>query len=125
MQLTVSQQDGYVLASTRGQIDEDAAELFRDQLHPLVGQRGTALVLDLSGSERINSVGIAHLVKLVSDANTNVSRVILAAPTPFVSSVLRITRLDRFFDLAESRDEAVQLVKAAAPAGSASPASKA
>ena len=115
MELTLSEQADYILAHTQGPIDETAGTVFRERLHPLVGVRGTKVVLDISGSPRINSVGISNLVRLVSDANTNSSRVVLAGATPFVASVLNVSRLDRFFDLVSGVPEAVALLQG--PAG--------
>jgi len=108
MELQVSHEIGYVLASTSGPIDGSADELFREYLHPLIGQSGTKVVLDLSKSERINSAGIGALVLLVTHANTNSSRVLLTACSPFVSVVLNRSGLDRFFDTADSLPEAIQ-----------------
>ena len=71
MELQVSHEEGYVLANTSGPIDESSEELFGEYLHPLLGQRGTKLVLDLSNSDRINSAGLTELVRLVINANTN------------------------------------------------------
>ncbi len=110
MELQLSHEDGYVLAATAGPIDDSAGELFREYLHPLVGQSGTRLVLDLARSERINSAGIGQLVSLVSNANTNSSRVILAAASPFVSIVFTRSGLDRFFDLVDGVPEAIRRV---------------
>jgi anti-anti-sigma factor len=110
MELHVSHESGYVLASTSGPIDGSAGALFREYLHPLIGQSGTKLVLDLSKSDRINSAGIGELVLLVSHANTNSSRVILAACVPFVSIVFNRSGLDRFFERAETAAEAIRLV---------------
>ena len=110
MELKISKQAGYVLVSTSGPIDDSAGPLLRDEVHPLVGERGTKLVLDLSGSERINSIGISHLVRLVSDANTNGSRVVLSGANAFVSGVLSVTRLDRFFEMAENVAAAAALL---------------
>lgn len=112
MELTLTHESDYILACTKGPIDESAGEPFKDQLHPLVGERGAKVVLDISGSPRINSIGISSLVRLVSDANTNSSRVILAAATPFVASVLSISRLDRFFEMADSVPAAAALLAA-------------
>lgn len=112
MELKLSHEQGYVLAETRGPIDDSAGDLFREHLHPLVGQRVTKLLVDLSGSERINSIGIAHLVKLVTDANTHGSRVVLAAAAPFVAGVFGVTRLNKFFDLAETRAAALSALEA-------------
>ncbi len=112
MQLEVWHAEGHVMAATAGPIDDSTGDDFRAQLHPLVGRRGTRLVIDLSGSPRINSEGIASLVRLVSDANTNGSRVVFAAPSTFVRNVISTTRLDKFFDLADTRADAVRLVMA-------------
>jgi anti-anti-sigma factor len=107
MELKVETKEGYVLATASGYVDDSARELFRDQLHPLVGQRGTKLVLDLADAKRINSAGLSHLVLLVTNANTNSSRVVLAACSPFIAVVLNRSKLDQFFELAENVDDAV------------------
>ena len=98
------------LATARGFIDDSADALFREQLHPLVGQAGTKLALDLSGAKRINSAGLSHLVMLVSNANTNASRVVLAAPSSFLAVVLNRSKLDHFFEIAETVPEAIALL---------------
>jgi anti-sigma B factor antagonist len=110
MQLNLSYEDGYVLAATDGPIDGSAGELFRQSLHPLVRQPETRLIVELSRSPLINSDGIGHLIKLVADANTHGSRVVLAGPTPFVAKVLEVTRLNRFFDLQPSLSLAIEAV---------------
>jgi anti-sigma B factor antagonist len=110
MELQVSHETGYVFASTSGPIDASAAGLFREYLHPLVGQRGNKLVLDLSKSDRIDSAGIGALVLLVTHANTSSSRVLLTACSPFVSIVLNRSGLDRFFDTADTVAEAIRRV---------------
>ena len=110
MELTVSHEEGYVMAEASGPLDEEAGELFREYLHPLVGQSGTKVVLDLSKAKRINSDGVGHLVALVSHANTSSSTVVLTACSPFVSGVLARSKLERFFDLASTVSEAVSRV---------------
>jgi anti-anti-sigma factor len=110
MDLRITPEADYVLAETLGPLDESAREHFREKLHPLVGKSGTRLVIDLSGSPRINSAGVGNLVALVADANTQGSRVVLCAPAPFVVGVLSVTKLDQYFSLAATRDEAIQLL---------------
>ena len=110
MELQLSHEDGYVLAQVSGPIDDDAGDLFREYLYPLVGQSGTKVVLEMSKVNRLNSYGIAHLVSLVSHANTNSSRVVMAACSSFVSIVFGRTKLDRFFDVAEDIAGAVNMV---------------
>ena len=108
MELKVEHKQGYVLAIASGYLDDAARELFREHLHPLVGQQGTKLILDLSDAKRVNSAGLSHLVMLVTNANTNSSRVVLAACSPFIAGVLNRSKLDQFFEVVESVDEAVQ-----------------
>ena len=110
MELKLSHEEGYVLAATTGVVDDAARELFRESLHPLVGQNGTNVVLDLSQSNFINSSGIGQLVSLVTHANSSGSRVVLAACTPFISEVLKRCKLNRFFEIADSVPGAIRLV---------------
>ena len=107
MELNVSHEDGYVLAASEGAIDVSAGKAFRELLHPLVHQSGARLIIDLSRSTRINSDGLAQLIKLVADANTHSSRVVLAAPTPFVARVLEVTKLNTFFEVQPTLSQAV------------------
>jgi len=107
MKLTIESPPGYTLAKTEGYIDESAREVFRDTLHPIVGERGARLVIDLSNSPRINSSGLGHLVTLVVHANTNASRVVLCCVPTFLTMVFETSKLNTFFTIAKSVDDAV------------------
>ena len=107
MELHVSYEEGYVLASTIGAIDDSAGALFREYLHPAIGQHGTKLVFDLSRSERINSLGLGQLVMLIANANIHGSHVVLAACAPFISEVFKRSKLDQFFVVGETLPEAI------------------
>jgi anti-sigma B factor antagonist len=107
MELTLTTKDGFPVAATQGILDESAKEPFREKLHPLVGAKGTRLIVDLAGSPRINSSGIGNLVALTADANTNDSRVVFCNLQPYVSMVIGVTKLDKFFNIAPDLDAAV------------------
>jgi anti-anti-sigma factor len=111
MELTVTRHDGYVVARSSGNLDDSTREPFREQLHPLFATKGTRLIVDLSGSPRVNSAGIGNLVALVADANTNDSHVILSQPQPYVSMVISVTRLDRFFEITTSVEDAISRLR--------------
>ena len=113
MELKIRQEDDYVIASTVGSIDALADPLFRDKLHPIVRERGTKLILDVTGSNFLSSAGISSIVLLVTDANTCGSRVVLANPSPFVANVLSVTKLNNFLTTAASIEEAVKLLTGA------------
>jgi anti-sigma B factor antagonist len=107
MELELSHEKGYVLAATAGRIDESAQEPFKERLHPLFSQRGTKVVLDLSQSKFITSMGIGLLVSLVVHANTSGSRVVIAACSPFIAGVLETAKLNKFFEMAATTSEAI------------------
>src|SRR5262245_874143 len=113
MELTLTARDGFTIAATKGAIDESARDSFREHLHPLVGKKGTRLIIDLAGSPRINSAGIGNLVALTADANTNESRIVLCNAQTFVSMVISITKLDKFFTIAPNLDAAIALCQIA------------
>jgi anti-anti-sigma factor len=110
MELKLSHEEGYILAATVGAMDDSATAPFKESLHPLVGQKRTRLVLDLSQSKYINSIGIGQLVSLVVHANTSGSRIILAACSPFIAVVLGRSKLNTFFEVVESVPEAIRLI---------------
>ena len=112
MELTITHHDGYVLAATQGPLDESIRASFKEQLHPLVRTEGTRLVLDLASSPRVNSAGLGLLVALVSDANARGSRVAICNLTPFVSGVISVTKLDKYFDIFPDVNSAVSKIAA-------------
>jgi len=111
MKLTITPQDGYILVQTHGPIEAEAAEVLREQVHPLFRERDARVVVDLADSPRINSRGIGNLVILVSDANTNGGKIVFASPTAFVANVFQVTRLNTYFNCAESVEMAVENLK--------------
>ena len=112
LEITLGSRDGITVATTKGNLDESARDAFREKLHPVVGQKGAKLIVDLSGSDRVNSAGIGNLVALTADANTNDSRVVFCNTKPYVSMVISVTKLDKYFTVAKDLDEAVKTLLA-------------
>ena len=112
LDITLNTKDGITVATTKGNLDETARETFREKLHPVVGQKGPRLIVDLSGSDRVNSAGIGNLVALTADANTNDSKVVFCNLKPYVSMVISVTKLDKYFQLASDIDAAAKALRA-------------
>jgi anti-anti-sigma factor len=108
MKLKVSNERGYVLARAIGRIDESAEPLFQSHLFSLVGLRGMKVVLDFSEVDFISSKGLGLLVRLVAHANTNSSRVVLAACRPYLAIVFDRCKLGTFLEIVDSVPEAAQ-----------------
>jgi len=111
--ITMTECQEYTVARLNGIIDESAKATFDEYLHPIISTPGRRLLLDLSGCERINSLGIGLLVTLVSRANTKESHIVLASPTPFVSSILKVTKLTKFFEIEDAIEAAVTRLREA------------
>ncbi len=106
MNISVTDEKGYVVARLDGGLEEDVKAAFDESLHPLVVDRRHMLI-DLGGVERVTSAGLGHLVTLVSRANTKNTHVVLARPTTFVNSILNVTKLTRFFDIEETLEAGI------------------
>ena len=79
-------------------------------LSSLVGEvlrESGKVVLDLSGVSSIDSAGIGELVLLHSWAQAKNADLKCASPSPFVRDLLDLTRLDSFFEIHPSLDEAL------------------
>ncbi len=68
---------------------------------------GARLGIDLSGLTALDSSGLSALIQTVTRARMTGGRVVLIAPSTFVSGVLTVTRLDTWFDLCDTLDEAL------------------
>jgi anti-anti-sigma factor len=107
MEINVKPVGGAFVATLVGVLNEESRNQFDELLHPLVVERGQRLVLDLSGVPRTTSLGLGQLVSLVARANSKGATVVLAAPSPFMRSVLGVTRLDKFFVVMDSVETAL------------------
>ena len=87
--------------------------VYRDEaaaLSSLVGEvlrESGKVVLDLSGVSSIDSAGIGELVLLHSWAQAKNADLKCASPSPFVRDLLDLTRLDSFFEIHPSLNEAL------------------
>ena len=86
--------------------EEEGAELVLT-VDDALAKRGARAVIDMSQVAYISSTGISALVRIVAKANTQEQRVVFASPAPLVAGVLETTRLDKFFEIFPSVDEAV------------------
>src|SRR5262249_34490952 len=94
------------LVQPAGDLDDQVVEELTTALTERIKPGGQILV-DLSATNHINSSGLGALVNATAQANVQECRVILAAPSPQVASVLEITKLTRFFEIAPTVQDAL------------------
>ena len=95
--------DEYTLVGIVGLLSFSVIDPFESVVLGVIKEARRPLVIDLSGTEGMDSSGLGTLVKL-SDQGSR--RVLLVRPNSCVKRHLAITRLDTFFEVYDSLDEA-------------------
>lgn len=97
--------DDLALIRIAGEIDLSTSDrLDTDLEHLMTANDGREIVLDLSGVDFLDSTGLRMLWTARQRAQAAGSRLVLAAPSEPVMRVLRVTKLDKVFQIADSDD---------------------
>ena len=111
----------HVIAVT-GEIHVSTAPEFSRRLNSAIARGKTAVVLDLTGVEFIDSTGLSVLLNGLRRVTRQRGHMAIVCTNPTVLRLFEITRLDTTFDIHESREEALRTARAgyvAAAEGSA------
>ena len=93
-----------------GELTEQDVERLTDELAEVAYGDKARVAIELSGLKTIDSSGLSALITVVTRSRLTQGRVVLVAPSPFVSGVLSVTRLDTWFDLCETLVEAERML---------------
>ena len=104
---TVREQDATILHIS-GDIDLRSSPKLRGIFLELVDNQPARIILDLSEVGYIDSSGVGTIVELKRRVMRHKHNVILVGLQERVRSLFEITRLDKFFDIAATIDEARQ-----------------
>ncbi len=110
----------HVIAVT-GEIHVSTAPEFSTRLNSAIARGKTAVVLDLSGVEFIDSTGLSVLLNGLRRVTRQRGRMAIVCRNPTVLRLFEITRLDTTFDIHPTREEAMETARggyAGAPDGS-------
>ena len=103
--------DLQILTVHAQRIDAVAAIQFKDTVRELTADQDTAVVLDLSQVDFIDSSGLGAIVASMKQLGKE-RPLHLAGLTPIVSKVFALTRMQRVFKIFKSLHEAVQIDEA-------------
>jgi anti-sigma B factor antagonist len=124
LRLDVARQAGVAVVRGRGRIvfGQEVDELRLTVLS--LFKESNRLVLHLAGIEQIDSEGLAALVGLFISARNRGGELKLCDLSSKTRELLRVTRLDKVFEIYQSEGEAVEsfLLPKAAAAGNKKPA---
>jgi anti-sigma B factor antagonist len=101
------------LIAVAGEIHVSTAPRFSALFDDALSRGKTAVVLDLSDVEFIDSTGLSVLLNGLRHVTRRRGRMALVCNNPTVLRLFEITHLDATFDIHASREEAISAVQAA------------
>ena len=105
-----SDTEGVVLLAIDGGLDHTNTDEFARKMEDLLEQGTSRVVLDLARLTYASSWGLAALVRAHHHYKARGGRIAFANLHSAVATLLRISRLDRLFDLYPTIEEAVRQV---------------
>lgn len=106
--MDVQQREGAAIVVLAGEVDFNQSHKLLDALNVVVERRPQRLVVDLSAVEYMDSSGLGTLVKVFQQVNAYKGKMVLVGMNERVRSAFQITRLDQFFAIHQTVDEALQ-----------------
>lgn len=98
--------DDLLIVVEERRIDAAVAVQFKDEMRRLTADADARVILDLGAVEFLDSSGLGALVAAMKQLRGG-RRLELAALTPTVEKVFRLTRMDTVFIIHTTADEAV------------------
>ena len=105
--LDVSERGGYSVLAVSGEVDVATVPRLREQLHGLVAEGNTRIVVDLDGVDFLDSTGLGVLVGALKRVRSSDGELSLVCTQPRIRKVFEVTGLTKVFTLYDTVDEAV------------------
>ncbi len=102
-------EQGIVVLAPTADIDMSRSPELRSMLRQEMGRGVHKIVIDLESVQYMDSSGLATLVEAMRNASGNDTKLVICNMNPKVSAIFEIARLDSFFSIVGSRDEAISL----------------
>ncbi len=104
----VSREDEGTVVRLEGEIDLNRSPAFHESLLDICEDHPKRLIVNLSKVDYIDSSGVGALVDAYRRLKRDGAQMILVAPSERVQGILEITRLDQFFQIAQTEKEAMK-----------------
>jgi len=109
LQVDIDPRDGGTIVAPRGRLTMVSARAFREAVTDEIDRtKGAVVVIDLSGTEFVDSSGLGALVACLKTARQSGGDLRLAAPSEQVTMVLGLTNLDRVLRPRATVEEALR-----------------
>jgi anti-sigma B factor antagonist len=107
MQIDAKKENDVIVVVVEGDLDINTSPDLRDKFEELIGQGENQYVIDLAGVPFVDSSGIAALVSLFKRVRIGAGDVKLCGIQAEVLKIFELTRLNRVFQIFDSRADAV------------------
>lgn len=117
MKLDSKEMDNLLLINVDGRIDFSNTQEFEDALLPLVEKvngENAKVLIDLSGVPYMSSAGLRVLMLAAKKLRRKESDIVIAALSPMLQEVFRISRFDKIFKIFSSVQDALAEISPAA-----------
>lgn len=108
LHIDIESRDGITIITPHGDVDMNHTPALRDMLFQAQQAKPNKVVVDLAGVEYMDSSGLATLVEGVRHAKKYKVDLVLCNLNPRVLAIFEIARLQEFFTIVESLDQACQ-----------------
>ncbi|MCA9302953.1 MAG: STAS domain-containing protein [Phycisphaerales bacterium] len=98
---------GIVVITPTADIDMSRSPELRTAIQQAMSKKINKLIVNLDGVNYMDSSGLATLVEAMRTANTSNTQLILTAMHPKVRAIFDIARLDSFFTIIDSVEQAI------------------
>ncbi|MGM0507711.1 MAG: STAS domain-containing protein [Fusobacteriota bacterium] len=102
------EENGIKLVSIEGEIDVYTSLEIKKDLNQIIDEDGLKLVIDLDQVTYIDSSGLGVFVTILKKINKKGGNMKLINLQPSVEKIFEITRLKKFFEIYENKEEAIK-----------------
>lgn len=108
VKIDVTKENRIVIVAVEGEVDAETSPQLRERFDKLLAEGEHSYVIDMAGVEFMDSSGLAALVRLFKRVRIGEGDVRLCEVRPEILKIFELTRLNRVFDIFETRAEAVE-----------------
>lgn len=108
MECSTETVDGIPVFHLGGDVDMQTAKAFEEQFLPVIEQSdGGRVVLDLTGTRYMSSVGLRVIMKAAQAGKPRNVTLVLAGPNADLREIIQISRFDKIFPVHDSVADAL------------------
>ena len=107
---TINEENGRLILHLKGELVLNAVTELKDEIKSHLKNENLKVIADLSDVEFVDSSGLGMLISWFKCVNEENGRIVFANVQPYVRKIIKISKLDKIFTLAETLDEAKELL---------------